>query len=313
LDPRSLFEFARIKPLAAWSLSGALLGTGLAIYLSSGQLVSVLPMALAIACVVIMQYVAHPLNDIMDYDLDRQAPIGATGRFKPIVDGEISIKEAKYLSLVLVLVILVLLSYLVVLQPVLIIPAAYGMVALFGYNHPSLRWAYKPFTELYLSMPINAISVLVISFIGSGLINGVSIIVSLAFGFASSSFFVSMMSMDFPTDRSNGKRTTVVTFPRLRWCTFYPLIGLAVVLLGSPILLAAAGPAFTTVFLLISIVVFLALSWYGARVDALRLRYLEGMEKDPEGHSGYVRLRQLYLSLAYAILLSGLFVISRGV
>ncbi len=312
MDPRSLFEFARIKPLAAWSLSGALLGTGLAIYLSSGQLLAPLSMALAIGCVVIMQYVAHPMNDIMDYELDRQAPIGATGRFKPIVDGEISIKEARHLSLLLVTVVLVMMSYLIVLQPVLVLPAAYGMVALIGYNHSSLRWAYKPFTELYLSMPINAISVLVISFIGSGQISGVSIIISLAFGFASSSFFVSMMSMDFPIDRTNGKRTTVVTFPRLRWCTYYPMIGLAVALLGSPLLMATGGPAFTTVFVLISVAVFLALSWYGARVDALRFRYLEGREKDPEGRSGYIRLRQLYLSLAYAILLSGLFVLFRG-
>jgi 1,4-dihydroxy-2-naphthoate octaprenyltransferase len=304
LDPRSLLEFARIKPLAAWSLSGGLLGTALAFQLAGGQPLYIAPMLLAILCVVLMQYVAHPMNDIMDLELDGQAAITATGRVKPIVDGAVTVREAKLLTVVIVSVIILLIAVLVAIQPVLIFPAAYGMVALIGYNHPSLRWAYKPFTELYLSMPINAISVAVIAFIGSGLINGAAIVISLAFGFASSAFFVSMMSMDYRSDRANGKRTTVVMFPHLRWCTYYPLIGLAVALIGTPVVLGGMGPSLALAFILLSTTTFIILAWFGKKADDLRLTDKGAIDDGQEYLSGRYRLRQLYLSVIYATLLT---------
>jgi 1,4-dihydroxy-2-naphthoate octaprenyltransferase len=308
LDPRSLLEFARIKPLAAWSLSGGLLGTALAIQLAGGGPLDLAPMLLAILCVVLMQYVAHPMNDIMDLELDGRAAIAETGRVKPIVNGEVTVREAKMLTIGLVTLIVVLIALLVALQPILIFPAAYGMIALIGYNHPSLRWAYKPFTELYLSMPINAIAVAVIAFIGSGLMTGAAIVISLAFGFASSAFFVSMMSMDSRSDRANGKRTTVVTFPDLRWCTYYPLIGLAVALVGTPVVLNEMGPWTAGAFLLLSASTFITLAWLGGRADDLRRNDADDDGGILEALSGRYRLQQLYLSVAYAISVSALLV-----
>jgi 1,4-dihydroxy-2-naphthoate octaprenyltransferase len=307
MDPRSIVSFARIKPLAAWSLSAGMLGTALALYQSGGGALALVPLSLAIICVVLMQYVAHPMNDIMDLELDRQAPIASTGRVKPIVDGAVSVREAKLFSLGILTAILLLISYLIALRPVLIIPAAYGITALVGYNHPSLRWAYRPYTELYLSMPINAISVAVIAFIGSGQLGSVALLVSVAFGFVSSAFFVTMMSMDFVSDRANGKRTTVVTYPRLRWCTIIPLIGLGIVVGGSPVLAAAmgVGPALGVVGLTGAVLA--ALSLIGSRADAERLAILdEG--GDALDQTGRYRLQQLYLSVAFAVGLSALLI-----
>lgn len=309
MKPRTLLYFARIKPLAAWTISGSALGVGLALYLTSWNIVALLPMLLAVLAVILMQYVAHPLNDIMDYDLDRQAPIAATGRVKPLVSGLISMREAKWLSAAFVGVILVILLYLIILQPVLLFPAAYGMVALMGYNHSKLRLAYKPYTELYLSMPINALAVFVISFIGSGQATWVAGIVSIIFGFASSTFFVSMMSMDFPTDMANGKTTTVGKYPRLRWCTYYPAIGLVLALLSPVVLYQYLGALPTLFFVIISAAVFSLLIVYGLKADNVRLQYLDGATDNPEGESGYIRLRQLYLSTAYAFSLAILFAI----
>ncbi len=313
MDTRSLLSFARIKPLAAWSLSGGLLGTALAIQLADGQALYLVPMLLAILCVVLMQYVAHPMNDIMDLELDGRAAITATGRVKPIVDGAVTVREAKLLSVVIVTAILVLIALLVAMQPVLIFPAAYGMVALIGYNHPSLRWAYKPFTELYLSMPINAISVGVIAFIGSGRLTGAATMMALAFGFASSAFFVSMMSMDYRSDRENGKRTTVVTFPRLRWCTYYPLIGLAVAFLGTPVILEEMGPSLAVAFILLSTAAFSLLAWYGSKADDIRLMDAGADDDAQEAISGRYRLHQLYLSVIYATVLSAVLVLMGGI
>jgi 1,4-dihydroxy-2-naphthoate octaprenyltransferase len=308
MKPISLFYFARVKPMAAWSVSGSLLGIALAGYLARWGIVDVVPTILAVIVVILMQYVAHPMNDIMDYDLDRQAPIGETGRVKPLVDGMITPKETKWLSMTIVLAIIAILSYLIWLRPVLILPAAYGMAALVGYNHSSTRLAYRPYSELYLSMPINAITVFVISYIGSGQISLVAAVVSISFGFASSSFFVSMMSMDFPTDRKNGKRTTIVAHPGLRWCAYYPLVGLAFTLVSAPFIAGTLGLWPTSAFLGVSVAAFVVLSLLGSGVDTMRLDFIQDKLGRLEGLTGAGRLNQLYLSVVYALSLAALFV-----
>ncbi len=302
-----MFYFARVKPLAGWSISGSLLGVALAGYLAHWNKVDVVPTILAAVVIVMMQYVAHPMNDIMDYELDRQAPIGETGRVKPLVDGMITQKETEWLSVGVILAVLAVLAYLIWLRPVLIMPAFYGMAALIGYNHRSLRLAYRPYSELYLSMPINAIAVFVISYIGSGQLSVIAAVVSISFGFAASSFFVSMMSMDFPTDRKNGKRTTVVAHPTLRWCTYYPLIGLAITFVSLPLIASNLGIFPSLAFLAISAATFISLARLGSSVDSVRLGYLAGVMAEVEGVTGAGRLRQLYLSIAYAFSLAILF------
>ncbi|HEY3420121.1 MAG TPA: prenyltransferase [Methanomassiliicoccales archaeon] len=307
MKPVSLFYFARIKPMAAWTISGSLLGVALAGYLTGWHIIDGFSTFLAAIVVVLMQYVAHPMNDIMDYELDRQAPIEATGRVKPLVDGMITRKETKWLSLSIVLLIVVIMAYLIWLRPVLILPAAYGMAALIGYNHKATKLAYRPYSELYISMPINAIAVFVISYIGSGQLSQVATVVGVCFGFASSSFFVSMMSMDFPTDRENGKRTTIVTHPRLRWCMYYPLTGLFFTIVSAPLIMDALPPFPAAAFLGVTVVVFALLALLGSKVDRIRLDYLAGRTSNMEGATGAGRLYQLYLSVVYALSLAALF------
>lgn len=298
--------------MAAWSLGSSLVGIGLAVFTAMGRPLDLFPMSVAIITVVLMQYVAHPLNDMMDYDLDRQAPIPITGRKKPLVDKMIDLKETKILSAFVLLIIIAAMAYLIVRQPLLLVPAAYGSIALVGYNSSRLRLAYRPFTELYLSMPINAITVFVVAYIGSGEVTIVTVLVSIIYGFAASSFFVSMMSMDFPTDRINGKRTTVVTFPRSRWCTIYPMIG-SLLVLASPFLLEPSmGSTSAIFFLLLSAPAFIALIAYGRAVDDIRIRYLDGESVEIEGPTGKARLNQLYCAVVYALVLSAFFLLLGG-
>jgi 1,4-dihydroxy-2-naphthoate octaprenyltransferase len=310
---RPLVQFARFKPLTAWSISGSVLGASLAWYVSGQDLAAPLPMVLAMVCVVLMQYVAHPMNDITDYELDRQAPIGASGRFKPLVDGTVTMDQAKRLTVVLVGVILVMIAYLVLMQPLLVFPAAYGTAALIGYNHPSLKLAYRPYTELYLGVPINALAVAVVSYIGSGALSEVAVLVSVVFGFSASTFFVSMMSMDFPTDRANGKMTTIAVRPRLRYCTLYPVLGLSLAVAFFPPLASTLGSVPALAYLLISVASFAALIAVGHRVDGQRLRMLSGDSGEHEYLSGRLRLAQLYISVIYSIALSALFLVLGGI
>jgi 1,4-dihydroxy-2-naphthoate octaprenyltransferase len=309
MKPYTLVSFARIRPLAAWSISGSAIGVGLALYLTGWAIVALLPMILAIIAVVLMQYVAHPLNDIMDYDLDMQAPISETKRVKPLVDGSITMKETKALSLVLIAVILAILTYLIILEPVLLLPAAYGMVALIGYNSSKVKLAYRPYTELYFGIPINTLTVTVISFIGSGIFTVLEVVVGILFGFMASSFFISMMSMDYPTDRTHGKNTTMVRHPRLRWCTYFPLIGMAFAAVSPALLYQEIGMGQALVFAAISVIFLSVVSMLGRRVDDIRISFLEGKVSDVERRSGDMRLNQLYLSIIYAFLIAGYFAV----
>ncbi len=309
MDPRTIIDFARIRPLAGWSISASAVGTGLALYLSHWHLVALVPMLLGIIAVIIIQYVAHPLNDILDLDLDRKAAITETMRIKPIVDGRITIRETKALSAALLLVVVAIFAYLIYLQPILIFPAAYGLGVMLGYSDKRIRLAYRPFAEVYIGIPVNTITVTVLAYIGSGILSSLAVLVGVAFSFSASTFFLSMMSMDYPNDHLNDKRTTIVSFPRVHWCTYYPLIGLGVELISSALLVGLIGLLPTLVYAIPSSLVFVVLAWYGWRVDHLRDEYLAGRLPNPEGGSGHIRLRQLYLSIAYAGFLAVFFAV----
>lgn len=48
-------------------------------------------MVATMICVVLMQYVSHPINDITDLEVDRRAAIAVIGRRKPLVEDAISV------------------------------------------------------------------------------------------------------------------------------------------------------------------------------------------------------------------------------
>ena len=307
VDSRSLLDFARFKPLAAWSLSSAVLGASLAFFLSGGEIAEPWPMAAAMVCIVLMQYVSHPLNDITDRELDARAAIAATGRRKPLVNGSATVTEARMLSASIVAVILLIMAGLIVFRPVLIVPASYGMFAVLGYSHSKLRLSYRPFTEMYLGVPVNMIAVLAIAYIGAGTFSPLSVMVAIAFGFAASSLFVSMMSMDYAADRSDRKETTVVRYPRSHWCAAFPAIGLLAFIFSLPFAAASLSVAALISMAALSTATFLVLITIGAKADRLRFDYLDGLSNSMEARSNSLRLKQLYTSVLYAVGMSMIF------
>lgn len=62
-------------------------------------------------------------------------------------------------------------------------------------------------------------------------------------------------------------------------------------------------------FGIVSFVVFVFLVDYGSKVDRTRLEYLNGRIDDPEARTGYIRLRQLYLSVIYATIIAAFFAV----
>lgn len=91
METSSLIDFARFKPLTAWSMSSAAIGASLAIFLTRGRIEEPWLMVATMICVVLMQYVSHPINDITDLEVDRRAAIAVIGRRKPLVEDAISV------------------------------------------------------------------------------------------------------------------------------------------------------------------------------------------------------------------------------
>jgi 1,4-dihydroxy-2-naphthoate octaprenyltransferase len=304
MDWRALIYFARIKPLAAWSIGAVLIGMGVAVWQVGVVGLDMPLLILAAACAILMQYVAHPLNDVTDYAVDVRAAIAETGRVKPIVNGMVTVSEAKMLSAVLLATTLLLAAYIVFQRPIAFFFALFGFFALIGYNTAPLRLAYRPYSEYYLGIPTNAILVIAVAYIASGYLSSVAAVFGILHGFAASTFFVSMMSMDFPSDISHGKVTTVGRWPGFPWCTFFPTIGLVISGALITTILSGSMPGWGVLLVaLITVAVFVSLILLGYSVDRVRIAYLRGENPSPAPVSGDLRLAQLYTSIGYAVAL----------
>ena len=131
--------------------------------------------------------------------------------------------------------------------------------------------------------------------------------VAIAFGFAASSLFVSMMSMDYAADRSDRKETTVVRYPRSHWCAAFPGIGLLAFIFSLPFAAASLSVAALVSMAALSTATFLVLIMIGAKADRLRFDHLDGLSNSMEARSNSLRLKQLYASVLYAVGMSMIF------
>ncbi len=304
MDYSALFYLARVKPLTAWSIGGSLIGVGVAVWQAGYAGVDWPLLLLATGCAILLQYVAHPLNDLMDRNVDAAAKIPETGRVKPLIAGTATAPELKALSAFLIITAVLISGYLVFMRPLTLWFALFGFFALIGYNSPPLRLAYHPYAEYYPAMPANALIVIGVAYVGTGAISPVAVTFGILHGFAASTFFVSMMSMDLPSDRRHGKCTTVGRQPHLPWGLLFPTVGLALGIFLIVVLLPGAmGIAGTALTLIVTLPAFLTLAVLGYRVDAAREAYLRGSGDVLEAKTGILRLRQLFVSILYSFAL----------
>ncbi len=304
MDYHVLFHLARVKPLTGWSIGGSLIGIGVAVWQVGYAGVDWPLLLLAVSCAILLQYVAHPLNDLMDRDVDAAAKIPETGRAKPLVAGTVTEAELKAFSVVLILIAVLISGYLILIRPLALGFALFGFFALIGYNTAPLRLAYHPYTEYYLAVPANALVVVAVAYVATESVTPVAVVLGILHGFAASAFFVSMMSMDLPSDIRNGKITTVGRHPTLPWGLIFPGIGLliatALIVLVLP---GAMGSSGALLIAAITVPVYLVLAALGSRVDVVRRAYLRGVEAAFEEKTGNLRLLQLYVSIFYSVAL----------
>ncbi len=264
---RALYYLGNWGPLLSWSGCAIMLGIGAAIHDVGIGEVNWALVAIAGAGTVIIQYAAHPVNDLLDYEVDARANIKGTGRHKVLHSGLATRPDLVRLSSLLILVAIAMMLYVTAMRP-LALP--FGLVGLFGlwsYNWKPLKLSYYPFSELAVDIPVNMAMVMAIAFVAVNEVLYLAFVMGVIQTFMAMSMHISYFAMDTESDNAGGKVSTVVAYPRYPWCTLYPSIGLVAVgafailgtdiwLLGIPALLFGVEIA------------------YGLKMDWMRFTYL---------------------------------------
>ncbi len=212
-----LFHLARLRPLMSWSGVSIVIGVAIAVQQIGYQNVDwPLTILAAIVCVG-LQYVAHPINDIVDYPVDMKANIDGTGRHKTLISGLSTMKELMGISAVMVLGLLAATLFILINKPSAIIFGIVGFAALWMYNAPPFKLSYRPFSEVIISFPVNASMVLGMCVVACNQIPMLAIYMGLVQGFLAATMLAAYFAMDVNSDSIGGKNSTTVKYPWLCW------------------------------------------------------------------------------------------------
>jgi len=264
---RALYYLGNWGPLASWSGCAIMLGIGSAINERGADAVDWTLVAIAAVGTVIIQYAAHPVNDLLDYEVDARANIKGTGRHKVLHSGLATRPDLVRLSSLLIIMALAMMLYVTVMRPLAL---AFGLVGLFGlwsYNWKPLKLSYYPFSELVVDIPVNLAMVIAIAFVAVNQVLYLAFVMGVVQTFMAMSMHTSYFAMDMESDDIGGKVSTVVAYPKFPWCTIYPSIGLFAVAM-----FAVLGTNFWV--LSVPAILFGVEIAYGLKMDWIRFTYL---------------------------------------
>jgi 1,4-dihydroxy-2-naphthoate octaprenyltransferase len=256
---------------------------------------------------------AHLWNDIMDLETDRHEKSRETGRDRPLVFGWATVDEYKKISAGIIVLVVVLAAYLTtqrVLMPLLLI---LGLFFDYGYNHPRIALAYRPFTE-YSIFPWLVVGVTVtVVYAATGIFSLVGVILSLLHGLTATCFVVSMMRRDSVSDRLGGKRTSSVLYPGLPHSTIYGIVTLIVaVLMWYPLARVLGNTGLASVLILTTVIIAVINTVLGVRIDRLCTRAMNSVFPDFEARANKLMLQQLGATLVHAVTVSLIVVVYGG-
>ncbi len=263
-----LYDLARILPLTAWSGSASILALATSLYAVGFSGIHWPLAGTGVALAVLLQYVAHPLNDLVDYPVDVRANIAGTGRRKVLVSGLVSVRELKLLSFSILAFCALLVVPIAVARPYGVLVGVTGFLAIVFYNFPPLQLSHRPFPELLIGLPIDAAIVVGIAYVATGQILPLAVALGLIQGLVCASAFSAYFAMDFFTDMIGGKKSTIVAFPDVSWCSLYTFVGFLISLVSAFYLLTADlfAPGLAA---LLAVAAFLALLRHAVRIDGI--------------------------------------------
>jgi 1,4-dihydroxy-2-naphthoate octaprenyltransferase len=265
---RALYHLGNWGPLIAWSGCAILLGIGSAIHEAGADAVDWALVAVASTGTAIIQYAAHPVNDLLDYEVDARANIKGTGRHKVLHSGLASRLDLVRLSSFLIIVAIAMMVYVTVMRPLALVFGLIGLFGLWSYNWKPLKLSYHPFSELVVDIPVNIAMVMAIAFVAVNQVLYLAFVVGIVQTFMALSMHTSYFAMDTESDAVGGKESTIVAYPKYPWCTIYPSLGFLAVAV-----FAALGTSIWV--LLVPAVLFGVQIGYGLEMDSIRFTYLK--------------------------------------
>lgn len=229
----------RFKPVAAWAGGGILLGIACAIHEVGWDLNWELLLFSGLMVVLIQAFLAHGLNDLVDFYVDQIAKIEETGRSKVLISGLLQVSELQTLCVVIGILVLVTSAILYAyLGPLVILFIAVGLYAAIAYNIPPLKLGWRPFAEYTVVVPTLITLVVAVAFVATGKILLIALPAGVIHAFMGMQFFLTSRLMDAGADEKVGKITTFIKYPFVEWVAvsvlFAILIGSVIFTRGFP-------------------------------------------------------------------------------
>jgi 1,4-dihydroxy-2-naphthoate octaprenyltransferase len=268
---------------------------------------------IAAATALLIHVDAHLWNDIMDLKTDRHEKSRETGRDRPLVLGWATVADYKKLSLGIIVLVVVLAAYLTTQRVWMPFLLALGLVFDYGYNHPRIALAYRPFTEYYI-FPWLVVGVTVtVVYAATGIFSLLAGILSLLHGLTATCFVVSMMRRDSVSDRLGGKKTSSVLYPWLPHSTVYGIVTLLVaVLMLYPLARVLGNAPLASVLVLTTVIIAIVNIALGVKIDRLCTRAMNDGFPEFEADANRFMLQQVGASLVHAVALSIILLVAAG-
>jgi len=304
MDTRTLGRILRIEGLIPFTGSAILIGSVVTLWEAGSGAVSWGLFTIAALAALLIHIDAHLWNDIMDLELDRWEKSRETGRERPLVNGWATVRDYRRLSAVITFMVVVLAAYLTVYRLWIPVLFVIGFLFDYGYNHPRIALAYRPFTEWYIFPWLVVAVTVTVVYAATGIFSPLAFILSLLHGMTVTCFVVSMMRRDVNSDRLGGKCTSSVLFPGLPHSTIYGIVTMVVaVLMVYPLALVLGNTYLAYIIVLVTAVTAGINTVLGARIDRLCTRATYSVFPGFEAKAHKLMLQQIGASIVHVVTL----------
>lgn len=211
MKPEAIYKLFRLKPTVAWTLSGILLGTSVAIHEYGWGLHWKLLLYVLLAAAIIQGILAHAINDLIDEEVDKKTDMKGTNRAKVLLLGLAS--RTDLLALVIVSLAVTLgVAVRIYIELGLLVIAFYaiGLYAPIAYSLPPLKLGWRPFSEWTVVFPVLITLVVATNFVATGKLSWLAFFTGTVFALFNVLWFLTSRLMDYEPDKNTGKVTTAV-------------------------------------------------------------------------------------------------------
>lgn len=313
IDPRTVPRILRIEGLIPFTICAILIGFAVTVWEVGFSHADWSLFLIASAAALLLHIDGHIWNDIMDLEIDRREKSRETGRDRPLVYGWATVEEYKKISAGIVVLVVIFAVYLTTQRVFMPLMILLGFFFAYGYNHPRIALAHRPFTEWYI-FPWLVVGVAVtVVYAATGIFSWLVFLLSLLHGLTATCFVVSMMRRDARSDKIGGKCTSSVLYPDLSHSTIYCIITLLVSVLMLYPLATILGTINLAYILVLTTAIIAGINaFFGAKIDQLCTRSQYSVFSDFEEKANKLMLKQAGASIVHAVAISIIVLMSGG-